>query len=660
MPIARRLIAVLLLLFGSGLANAFGLGEANVKSFLNQPLEVEINLLSLTQDEANSVIASLATLDDYRRVGINEIRLTVPLTFTVFVTNSRTFILIQSTQPVREPVLQLLLDVNWSGGRLLKEYTLFLDPPTLGVAPPRVITPPGAVTSPPPAEVTPRPIQQAPPPVEAAPATAPRVVAAGEAYGPVQSGETLWRIASDYIEQSGHSVNQAMVMIALANPEAFRNGNINRLQRGAILRMPTLRQVGQISRADANTAVADQTDAWRRNLPEPPPPPIISDSGADVDSSSTAVDDAAVDDTAVDDSSDVSTPPPLPEARLELVPTDLDTDGAGSGETATEREQRAQLQLVQQLLSEAEQELRTTSVDNEALETEVEDLRNTVLELTRAMNLDDADLAALAARTRESRLRDQAAAETLDDLLQEAQQGVTGVTAPESSATEDATTDASIPPTLDVPPVGKRPWWEETWFIVFLAAFLMTGIVLLLRRGGKSAKRDYGTRSLADSLLDAEQEEEHVDYSASDIPGVSPEPLSDDLSVLTEDAENILKALEEENQELRSASEDSIYSPDEPADEHVVGSDGTTVSTLNLDDDELAELMGTAAPEDDGEKDEDGGVPSGEDPNESKLDLAISYLESEKPDKARALLEEILEDGDDAQQKIAREILDKL
>ena len=156
----RALVIIPLLLFSSA-ALALGLGKPSVKSFLNQPLEVEIELLGISPAETESVTARLATLRDYQRVGIGQLRLSVPLNFTVFATSNRAFILIESTEPVREPVIQLLLDVSWSRGRLLKEYTLFLDPPTVAIAPPRIIRQP-----------PPQIIRQPEPEVTAAPETA--------------------------------------------------------------------------------------------------------------------------------------------------------------------------------------------------------------------------------------------------------------------------------------------------------------------------------------------------------------------------------------------------------------------------------------------------------------------------------------------------------
>lgn len=666
----RVLIATSLLL-GASLVQALGLGEPSVKSFLNQPLEVEIELLSLTMAEAESVTARLASLEDYQRVGIGQLRLSVPLSFSVFATSARTFVLVESSEAVHDPVVQLLLDVRWSGGRLLKEYTIFLDPPTLDLAPPRISRQAPAAIEEPPGRV-----ETTPP--ETRPVTAPRPSAvpgidtSGEIYGPVQGGETLWRIASNWVIGSGYSINQAMISIALANPQAFRNGNINRLQRGALLRLPDGTEVGRISRAEATQEVADQIDAWRRNIPLSQPPPVVSEAGSDIDAAADVDTGEVIDaDAGVQpDTTAQVAPPQLPAARLELLASELDRDDRFGGDITSREEQRAQLSLVQELLHRAETAMRKSLGGNEALVKEIEELRATVLELSRIINLNDADLAALAARTRAARSRDKDdAPEGRDDLRAQGRE----IGDDQDAGVAGSQTTADIPvltgPSAVTASDGRSTpsWWEQTWFIVTLAGMLLAGIVLLLRRGTRIGPADYGQRSLADALI--EEEEEHVDYSAADIPGVEPETAEDDLSTLTEEAENILKSLEEENLEERRQDPDSIYEVQTQPDEITVEEDGTTVSTLNMDEDELSEFLAEkrtqktdAVEADEGgdEDQEDGRTPETEDAMESRLDQAIACIESEDHDKARVLLEEVQESGDEQQQEKAKKLLDKL
>jgi FimV-like protein len=809
----RFLVTAILLLASAGV-HALGLGQPSVKSFLNQPLEVEIELIAVSPAEAESVTARLATLQDYQRVGIGQLRLSVPLSFSVFATANRAFILIESTEPVRDPVIQLLLDVNWSRGRLLKEYTLFLDPATVPVAPPRITSPPPVRTVEPEPEPEPAPVYQEsiepetelpaepgiavpepvadsaaavedtpelesapvettvaeaeveeppaqepaapepataepivedPPaeepfvaetavaepegddtpveepvvdklpdaepvvddttieaaaipeqaaeqPAEEIPASVPepepepeltpevenepalqerpvaRAVSAGANHGPVQSGETLWRIAKDWVEGSEYSVNQAMITIALANPRAFRNGNINRLQQGVVLRLPEGWEMASISRTEASRRVTEHADAWRRGVPLPPAAPIFSEAGADFErpaDAEPATEPAAesvaaeiegdeihaeeVEPEAVSEPEPAIAEPGLPQPRLELLATEIESGTEGGSDSAREQEQRAQLQLVQELLQQAEARMRTRPADKEALAAEIDDLRATVLELRRALNLDDKDLAALAARSREDRTDSQGAgSQSLDDLLAEARQG-------ESRADSDGTTAEAD---------EQLPWYEQGWFIAILGLVLFIGFVYLLRRGASGGAGNYGERSLVDALI--EDEEEHVDYSAADVPGVEPDNFGDDLSALTEEAEQILKSLEQESRKQPAQNPESIYEGITEDEDTTVGIDGTTVSTIEMDEDELAQFLAEHRPEptvpesDDSDADDDVVLPDDEDDMESRLDLAIAYLGSEDGDKARKLLEEVLENGDDQQRLTALKLLDKL
>ena len=106
-----------------GLAHALGLGAIDVKSGLNQPLNAEIQVIQASAGEASELAVDLAKAEDFARVGIDRSRIAVPLEFEV-TENSRgdTVIKVTSTEPVREPYLSFLLDVNWSKGRLLRVF----------------------------------------------------------------------------------------------------------------------------------------------------------------------------------------------------------------------------------------------------------------------------------------------------------------------------------------------------------------------------------------------------------------------------------------------------------------------------------------------------------------------------------------------------------
>ncbi|MFS2195379.1 FimV family protein, partial [Pseudomonas sp. Pseusp88] len=114
----------------SGMAHALGLGELSVKSTLNQPLVAEIELKDAAGLSAGQVVPSLATTADFAQAGIARQAFLNDLTFTpVINANGKSVLRITSSRAVREPYVKFLVQVLWPNGRLLREYSLLLDPP---------------------------------------------------------------------------------------------------------------------------------------------------------------------------------------------------------------------------------------------------------------------------------------------------------------------------------------------------------------------------------------------------------------------------------------------------------------------------------------------------------------------------------------------------
>ena len=124
-----------LLLFGFGMpagsAWALGMGDITVRSYLGQPLRARIELISRSAGELEGVSARLATAEDFRLVGMNRMSLSVPLAFSVQADSSGGFVEVQSTDPISDPIVQFVVEINFANGRLLRQYTVFLDPPTV-------------------------------------------------------------------------------------------------------------------------------------------------------------------------------------------------------------------------------------------------------------------------------------------------------------------------------------------------------------------------------------------------------------------------------------------------------------------------------------------------------------------------------------------------
>jgi pilus assembly protein FimV len=264
----RRVLLMSALMTPSALY-ALGLGEIRLNSALNQPFDAEIELVSAAQEDLSALQASLASNDTFVRYGLDKPAYLADFSFRVVRSNGRDVLRITSPRPVTEPFVTLLVEASWPRGRLLREYTVLLDPPVFAPAPVASEAPvaaPRSTAAPvPPASSAPAtPTYAAPVPSEPRPSravAAPLPVEPGSTYR-VRPNDTLWKIASAANPGPRSEVNRAMVAIYQANPQAF-GGNINVLRAGSELAIPTSSDVAAISASAAAAEVARQYQMWR-------------------------------------------------------------------------------------------------------------------------------------------------------------------------------------------------------------------------------------------------------------------------------------------------------------------------------------------------------------------------------------------------------------
>jgi pilus assembly protein FimV len=375
--------AVLALVLIPAGAYSLGLGEARVESYLNQPLDVRMRLLDASADDLDSLTVAPASPDDFERLGMSSRVLALDLSVTVDRGQSPPVIRVTSDRAVTDPVVQVLIDARWSSGRMLREYTLFLDPATVEVAPP-----PAEPARDEAAEPAPRPAEPEPAAAPAAPAQRPepaRVRAAqGGRYGPVARGETLWSIARANRPASDVTMDQMMIAIVELNPSAFRDGNINRLLRGAELELPDAERARALDPAEAAAAVAAQNRAFRRGATADTP--VVSDAGRDVEPEPEA---AAPSDAAAGSAG--------AEPRLSLVPPGDDEEGTGADGDG------AEVDALRQQLARAEEELYAARQEAEEFRSRVEELESLVRDNPGGLGLQDAELAGLEETLRAAR-----------------------------------------------------------------------------------------------------------------------------------------------------------------------------------------------------------------------------------------------------------------
>lgn len=260
-------------------ANAAGLGKLTVLSALGQPLRAEIELTAVSADEASALVAKLAPAEAFRSANIDFNPALMSLRFEVEPRNGKQVIKVTSSQPINEPFVDMLLELNWTGGRMVREYTFLLDPPDLrATQAPQVTAPvdlgnrvaaaapaPAATPAPAPAAAA-QPARPAAPP---APAASPAPARAAASEYTVKSGDNLTRIANQF-KPVDVSLDLMLVALYRANPEAFSGNNMNRLKSGQILAVPdadAVRASGSESEA-RSVVVAHAADfnAYRARL----------------------------------------------------------------------------------------------------------------------------------------------------------------------------------------------------------------------------------------------------------------------------------------------------------------------------------------------------------------------------------------------------------
>ncbi|MCI3951949.1 MAG: hypothetical protein K0R53_1446, partial [Burkholderiales bacterium] len=254
-----------MLLLAPWTVDAAGLGRLTVQSSLGEPFQAEIDLMSVAKDELGTLSVRLAPPTAYQQAGLQYTNIVTGLALRIEKRpNGQAYIKLTSSRPVNEFVVDVLIDLTWASGRIMREYRVLLDPP-------------GARSAPAVAESHPAPA------AVQAPVPAPRVVpveraaspaAAPGSYGPVQRGETLSQIARG-VRPEGVSVEQMLVGLYRSNPDAFIRKNMNLIRSGKILRVPEREEIAAIPQQEAIKEYRAQVADWnsyRQKLAASPAP----------------------------------------------------------------------------------------------------------------------------------------------------------------------------------------------------------------------------------------------------------------------------------------------------------------------------------------------------------------------------------------------------
>lgn len=286
--------------------SALGLGGLRTESALNQPYVGEIDLFDAKPDELDTVKATLASADDFAKSGLERYHFLTKLAFEPMLSpRGATVIRVTSEEPIREPFVDFLVEVQWPAGRLVKGYTVLLDPPEMRdrraartgsptTAAPRPVDQPASRPRPPqaaqqvPQQSRQAPVQSAPPSAAPEPSspltsTVPTVPVGSDgfpiAFGPVRAGQGLLTLVTGSLPQDATTEQTAMALYR-NNPDAFIDGNINRLIAGERLFIPTQAELFALDAAAAQRELRDAlqgvpvrrapiTDVTQRDATEP-------------------------------------------------------------------------------------------------------------------------------------------------------------------------------------------------------------------------------------------------------------------------------------------------------------------------------------------------------------------------------------------------------
>jgi pilus assembly protein FimV len=598
-------------------AFALQLGEIQVKSALNQPLVASIPLHPKNLTELDGLTVGLAAATDFQRAGLPLTPTDQTLRFHVVTDNNgQKLVLVTSSQPITDPYLDFLVQVNTREGKQVREFVVLLNPviaapaPAVQAAP--VASAPAAATDaaqpaelPPPTQfpqpqVKPQPAPQpqikpqpappqpaAPPPQPAAPASShPQ---AGEPIN-VQRGDTLYRLAQQAIQGTDVNVNQMMLAMQAANPNAFFNDNIDNLKAGAILRIPTRDQIDRRSVAAAAAEVRRQYAAWRAVKPHP----------------ATVVEGAAA--QAAANAAPRAGNAPATSDHLTLAPPTGQAGGTSNRPGVAGGTGHAAVPGLKQQLQADRDALISLNQSNTDLGSRIQSLENIQTKTSQLLQLKDATIA------------------ELQHKLAAVQAGHAG-TASTTAQAKPATSAAAHAPAAR-PPRTATPWYMRPLVWGAAALVVLALLVLGLFGGRRRAVPDGSVQGPLDGPADALPP---VDEAAAPESPAASAPVAD-------------------------GEADTRLEPTAPP-PAAAGDDPYGLSAMRQPAaEEDATVLAPVAP-----AHADDGIAAGplysNDPIDTKLDLARAYLDMGDPVGARAMLEEVIEEGTQVQKDEAKRLL---
>jgi pilus assembly protein FimV len=521
---------------------ALGLGIAIVESALNQPLRMRVELLQLGDTLPQDIRVSMASSADFERFNVNHDGFLSNIRFSVESTAQGNVVTLTSSQIVREPYLSFILDTRWPNGRLLTEHTIRLGLPvfddqqsTSEVEQPisrilQAFTGAQATDAQPSVESSAASSVTAPSSTSSAASLQPEIIPAELVVEEVEhtqaetevievteesvepelvesktietdGGDTLFSIAQQVRPNTAVSMQQTMLALQELNPEAFADGNINRLRSGKILRAPTLEEIQSIDPRDAVGEVSRQNQEFAKVDVQPLAAPL----------------------NAIPDQGD------QPQGQLSVVSSDdaIDTNSGAAeladADNATLDQRIAELETQ---LAQRSEEADRARIEREELDSRMADLEAQIAAAKEIIRLQDIQLALLQESL--------TAAADVQLILE--QQAIADAAAAEAGLPVDS-------PSSLIDDV-MRILTGNSIFILFGIVLVILLLVVLMLRRNRAAKADnQDLDEIAEQGFNAEKDEaaaEYEDYDPADL-----DSDRDDIIDVSDEVEGSEEAAEE-------------------------------------------------------------------------------------------------------------------
>ncbi len=492
---------------------AAGLGKLNVMSGLGEPLKADIELISVTPEELNSITAAIASEEAYATQGIEKPASHNTIKVDVAKNASGTPILkLKSSQPISEPFLDMLIQVDWASGRLLREYTVLLDPP--GYTGEADANAQGTQTTQAPvvnssdsmpskagsmnADTTSGESMVGSSPITKKASKRSKktkindipnevvteaTVASGDASGQehlTQSGDTLAKIARE-MKPEGISLEQMLVGLYQTNPDAFQGDNMNRLKVGQIIRQPSEETLSAISHKQASSEIKVQTTNWnayRNKLAGIVADSSPSDTEANTQSAGGKIKSAAEDKSM-----------PTATGSKDVVKLSAGDAAAANASAENIKSLQDKITTLQEEATAREKSVKEAQERTSALETQIADMQKLLALKSGAMSemQKQAEMQAAAEKNKP--------AEVVPPPVEQVK--------PVESTSQEATAPVSTekPKTKPLPAPEPKPdqsFLESLFDGIDLTTLLPAGGLLALLGGGWMYLRKKRERSLAD------------------------------------------------------------------------------------------------------------------------------------------------------------------